>query len=153
MFFEKGRRKGCFYGFNNQEKNDEVYGPEGTSYAFEYRIHDTRLGRFLSVDPLEADFPWYTPYQFAGNKPIWCIDIEGKEDGIATTLMVNAWEKQDKKYLEGEISYEELKEQRYRSQMAFGIGGVMGITGAAILIIAPEAWAACLLLQESHGDL
>jgi len=30
-FFEKGRRKGCFYGFNGKEKIDEQYGIEGTA--------------------------------------------------------------------------------------------------------------------------
>ena len=45
------------------------------------RIYDTRLGRFLSVDPLTRKYPWYTPYQFAGNMPIWAIDIDGGEPG------------------------------------------------------------------------
>ena len=43
------------------------------------RIYDPRIGRFLSVDPLTKDFPWYTPYQFAGNAPIKFIDLDGKE--------------------------------------------------------------------------
>jgi len=34
----------------------------------------------LSVDPLTASYPWYTPYQFAGNKPIEAIDIDGLEE-------------------------------------------------------------------------
>ncbi|PSL17786.1 RHS repeat-associated protein [Chitinophaga ginsengisoli] len=46
------------------------------------RVYDPRLGRFLSVDPLTQDFPWYTPYQFAGNKPIWAIDLDGAEELI-----------------------------------------------------------------------
>lgn len=44
------------------------------------RVYDPRLGRFLSVDPIGASFPWYTPYQFAGNKPIFAIDLDGLED-------------------------------------------------------------------------
>ena len=52
-----------------------------------FRIYNPTIGKFLSVDPLAPDYPWYTPYQFAGNKPIWCIDLEGLEpvpttDGI-----------------------------------------------------------------------
>ena len=35
--------------------------------------------RFLSVDPLTGNFPWYTPYQFAGNSPIMAIDLDGLE--------------------------------------------------------------------------
>jgi hypothetical protein len=32
------------------------------------------------VDPLVRDFPWYTPYQFAGNKPVYAIDLDGAEE-------------------------------------------------------------------------
>lgn len=52
---------------------------EGTAYSFEYRIHDARLGRFLSVDPLVRCFPWNSPYSFAENDVVRCIDFEGKE--------------------------------------------------------------------------
>ena len=32
------------------------------------------------MDPLARDYPWYTPYQFAGNKPIQFIDLDGAEE-------------------------------------------------------------------------
>jgi hypothetical protein len=32
------------------------------------------------VDPLTQKYPWYTPYQFAGNKPIKFIDLDGAEE-------------------------------------------------------------------------
>jgi hypothetical protein len=32
------------------------------------------------VDPLTKNYPWYTPYQFAGNKPINSIDLDGLEE-------------------------------------------------------------------------
>lgn len=67
------------FGFNGQEREDEVKG-SGNSYSFAFRIYDARLGRFLSVDPLTKTYPWYTPYQYAGNKPIACIDIDGLEE-------------------------------------------------------------------------
>ena len=43
------------------------------------RIYDPRLGRFLSVDPITADYPYLTPYQFASNTPIQAIDLDGLE--------------------------------------------------------------------------
>jgi RHS repeat-associated protein len=67
--------KGYRYGFQGQERDSEI----GEYYAFEYRIHDTRLGRFLSVDPLYSDYPFYSSYQFASNSPIVAEDIEGLE--------------------------------------------------------------------------
>ena len=49
-----------------------------------FRLYNPSIGRFLSVDPLSPDYPWYTPYQFAGNMPIWAIDIDGLEPGVST---------------------------------------------------------------------
>lgn len=66
------------YGFNGQEKDDEIKG-SGNSYAFEYRIHDPRLGRFLSADPLESEYPWNSHYAFAENRVIDGRDLEGRE--------------------------------------------------------------------------
>ena len=63
------------YGFNGQEKDDEFNG----NYAFEYRILDPRLGRFLSVDPLESEYPWNSTYAFAENRVIDGRDLEGRE--------------------------------------------------------------------------
>ncbi|MFY0602295.1 MAG: hypothetical protein JXR03_21670 [Cyclobacteriaceae bacterium] len=34
----------------------------------------------MSVDPLSPDYPYYTPYQFAGNKPIRYVDLDGLEE-------------------------------------------------------------------------
>ena len=34
----------------------------------------------MSVDPLISNYHWYTPYQYAGNKPIWSLDLDGLED-------------------------------------------------------------------------
>jgi RHS repeat-associated protein len=69
---------GYRWGFNGQDKDNEIKGG-GNSYAFEYRIHDSRLGRFLSVDPLESEYPWNSPYAFAENRAIDGRDLEGRE--------------------------------------------------------------------------
>jgi RHS repeat-associated protein len=66
------------FGFNGQEKDDEIKG-SGNSYEFTFRIYDPRLGRFLSIDPLSASYPWNSPYAFAENRPIDGIDLEGLE--------------------------------------------------------------------------
>jgi RHS repeat-associated protein len=67
------------YGFNGKEHDTDPYG-QGNVYDYGFRIYNPRLGKFLSVDPLSKSFPWYTPYQFSGNKPIWCIDLDGLEE-------------------------------------------------------------------------
>jgi RHS repeat-associated protein len=62
------------YGFNNMEKDEET----GTHH-FKYREDDQDAGRFWSVDPLAAQYPWNSPYAFAENRVIDGIDLEGKE--------------------------------------------------------------------------
>ncbi|MBQ4819099.1 RHS repeat-associated core domain-containing protein [Aquimarina sp. MMG016] len=69
------------YGFQGQEKDDEVKG-EGNSINYTFRMHDPRLGRFFAVDPLTAEYPHYTPYSFSGNKVIHAIELEGLEELI-----------------------------------------------------------------------
>jgi RHS repeat-associated protein len=64
------------YGFQNQETDPEMLGG---SVAFNYRIHDPRIGRFLSVDPLSKEYPWNSSYAFAENNVIAYIDLEGLE--------------------------------------------------------------------------
>ncbi|RYG50322.1 MAG: hypothetical protein EOO01_10970, partial [Chitinophagaceae bacterium] len=66
------------YGFQGQEKDDEVKG-EGNSLDYEFRMHDPRVGRFLSVDPLFKSYPQNSSYAFGQNRVIDGIEIEGLE--------------------------------------------------------------------------
>jgi len=66
------------FAFNGQEKDDEIKG-SGNHLDFKFRGYDSRTGRFWSVDPLVKEYPWYTPFQFAGNTPIQAMDLEGLE--------------------------------------------------------------------------
>ncbi len=42
-------------------------------------MHDPRVGRFFATDPLEKKFPFYSPYQFSANTPIFTVELEGLE--------------------------------------------------------------------------
>ena len=66
------------FGFNGKEKDDKVSGT-GNQYDYGFRIYNPRIAKFLSVDPLTKNYPWYTPYQFAGNTPIQALDLDGLE--------------------------------------------------------------------------
>ncbi|MFM7638349.1 MAG: RHS repeat domain-containing protein [Bacteroidota bacterium] len=66
------------FGYQNQEKDDEIAG-EGNAVIYKYRVHNARLGRFLSIDPLMAKYPHISPYAAFGNNPILFIDVDGKE--------------------------------------------------------------------------
>jgi RHS repeat-associated protein len=64
------------YGFNGKE-NDNEAGEGIQDYGL--RIYDCRLAKFLSVDPLAAEYPWLTPYQFAAGNSISGVDLDGAE--------------------------------------------------------------------------
>jgi len=66
------------YGFQGQEKDDEIKG-EGNSLNYTFRMHDPRVGRFFAVDPLAGKYPFYSPYQFSGNRVIDMVELEGLE--------------------------------------------------------------------------
>ncbi|MFO7656468.1 MAG: RHS repeat-associated core domain-containing protein [Bacteroidales bacterium] len=77
------------YRFNGVEKDDEVYGSTGTLYAFEYRMHDARIGRFWSADLLEAKYSFLSPFNFTNNNPIINREVDGKDWIITTTINNN----------------------------------------------------------------
>jgi len=60
--------------FCGKERDDE-----SGLYYYGARYYMPWTCRFVSVDPLAEKFPFYTPYQYAGNKPINFIDLDGKE--------------------------------------------------------------------------
>ncbi|HRN40917.1 MAG TPA: hypothetical protein PK649_02450 [Vicingus sp.] len=63
------------YGFNGQEKDDEVNGVTGSSYTAEFWQYDSRLGRRWNLDPKPT--PSISSYSaFAGN-PILNSDPKG----------------------------------------------------------------------------
>jgi RHS repeat-associated protein len=77
---QTGRAGGEYrYGFNGKENDKEVKGIEGSHQDYGMRMYDPRVGRFFSADPLKISYPYYTPYQFAGNDPINYIDLDGAE--------------------------------------------------------------------------
>ena len=67
------------YGFNGKEKDDEGEFGSITNYDYGFRIYNPAIAKFLSVDPLTKSYPELTPYQFASNRPIDGIDLDGLE--------------------------------------------------------------------------
>ncbi|WP_452596773.1 RHS repeat-associated core domain-containing protein, partial [Pontimicrobium sp. MEBiC01747] len=78
------------YGFQGQEKDDEIKG-EGNSLNYTFRMHDPRVGRFLSVDPLSASYPHNSPFAFSENRVIDGIELEGLEYLDSDEAMVDAY--------------------------------------------------------------
>jgi RHS repeat-associated protein len=65
------------YGFNGKE-NDKSFDSK-TIQDYGFRLYSPALCKFLSVDPLSPKYPELTPYQFASNRPICAIDLDGLE--------------------------------------------------------------------------
>lgn len=60
------------------EKTDEFYGA-GNEYTTEFRQYDSRLGRWLSLDPLMNKYPDQSPYISFNNNPLYFVDPKGLE--------------------------------------------------------------------------
>ena len=65
------------YGFNGKEMDIETSST--TTYDYGFRIYSPELGRFLSVDPLNASYPWNSTYAFAENDVVRSVDLDGLE--------------------------------------------------------------------------
>ncbi|WP_338731495.1 hypothetical protein [Mangrovimonas cancribranchiae] len=73
-----GSVDGYRYGFQGQEKDDEIKG-EGNSINYKFRMHDPRVGRFFAIDPLFRKYPHNSPYAFSENRLIDGVELEGLE--------------------------------------------------------------------------
>ena len=63
------------YRYVGKERDEET-----GLYYYGARYYAAWIARFVSVDPLQHKYPHYTPYQYAGNKPISYIDLDGLEE-------------------------------------------------------------------------
>jgi RHS repeat-associated protein len=78
------------YGFNGKENDDEVKGSDN-SYDFGARIYDSRIGRWLSLDPLQSKYPALSPYHSFANSPILVVDKDGKENIVYLAISPDAY--------------------------------------------------------------
>ena len=120
------------YGFNGKEKDDDGEFGSITNYDYGFRIYNPAVGKFLSVDPLTREYPWYTPYQFAGNAPIVARDLDGAEPESMVTWQI---ERDNKAYLKGQITEKEY----YDRAKARLFGGTVGL--GVVLVWEGGAWA------------
>lgn len=67
-------RSAYLYGFNGQEKDDEVSGA-GNSYTAEFWQYDSRLGRRWNIDPVV--YAWQSSYAAFNNNPVYFADPSG----------------------------------------------------------------------------
>ena len=63
------------FGYTGHEKENDL--AEGV-YTTEYRLLDTRLGRWMSVDPLFGKYPGMSSYNYCGGNPVIMVDMDGR---------------------------------------------------------------------------
>lgn len=86
------------FGFNGQEKVDEVNGSTGTHNTAQFWEYDTRIGVRWNRDPITM--PWHSPYAVLNGNPIAFVDPQGDSPfgflgkffrGIGNTLRGDSW--------------------------------------------------------------
>ena len=85
------------FGFNGQEKVDEVKGVNGSHYTAMFWEYDSRVGRRWNVDPLASKMPGWSLYAAMADNPIMMIDLDGQIPWPVNTkykkesFRVNSW--------------------------------------------------------------
>ena len=64
------------FGLNGKEKQAELISDE---YDFGARLYEARLGKWISLDPLQAKHAEESPYLYTGGNPIYFIDPDSKD--------------------------------------------------------------------------
>lgn len=101
----------------------------------EKRLDNTTGKRFLSVDPLTSSFPWYSPYQFAGNKPIIAVDLDGLEEYIVINYYTRMKELERTNIITlTHRNSKELVDMQMRASMGNGRLGSLEAQGKKVLV-------------------
>jgi len=98
----------------------------------------------LSIDPLTKSYPWYTPYQFAGNQPIVAIDMDGLEP-LWSTVDSHRAERESLHKLYGES---EGDRQFNINRKGEAIGSVVGVAGGFTILSLPSAGSVASLFYR-----
>lgn len=110
------------FGFNGQEKDDEVSG-NGNSNTAEFWQYDTRVGRRYNVDPIVKEYE--SSYSNIGDNPIWFVDPKGADTIYASkNAETGIWEIYKKQIAEGNdifrITYINYSRQYIFSEGEYG---------------------------------
>ncbi len=68
------------YNFTGKERDVDT----GYDY-FGARYYDSRIGRWMSVDPLVEKYPGLSPYNYVANNPLLLIDKKGDSVSVITS--------------------------------------------------------------------
>ena len=86
---------------------------EDNAINYTFRMHDARIGRFLSIDPLAQKYPWNSPYAFSENRVVDAVELEGLE-------MIPTWGLEYQ-----HISVEQATKARFYEAAGLGVGAAI----------------------------
>jgi len=127
-----------------------VDGGIGSKVAFKYRVHNSSIGRFLSVDPLAASYPWNSPYAFSENRVIDGIDLEGREYSSQHSMQFSAAANREAGNTEvaNQIEIELARQQQFNQTMLLPlVETVAGFTPIGLVVDFKD-----LITQIKSGD-
>ena len=135
------------FGFNGKEHDSEAKGWQN-QIDYGMRIYDPRVGRFLSVDPITRQYPQLTPYQYASNRPIDGVDLDGLEWSPAAMGAGAQWAENHlhKKAMQGDKKAQEYYNSLISARIKLGLGQ-FGL--ATSLLVGPYVgnWAAGTIIR------
>jgi RHS repeat-associated protein len=134
------------YGFNGQEKSDEIKG-EGNLYSAEYWEYDSRTGRRWNLDPVPNE--GISDYATFGNNPISNVDPNGAYffGWLGSTSEQRKGAKAFAKETGGEVKNITSKNVR----VDFGVGTNMQNSGVGTTTFYKDVFAK-LFGKETHSD-
>jgi len=109
-------------------------------YDYGFRFYDPQLGRFVCSDPLADKFHWVSPYNYAENRPIDCVDLWGLQ---AQTIVTQSMQlhypeaMRDKEFIRG-----------YNDAIKAGINTAIGFTPADLVVDIKDG-----ISDARNGDL
>jgi RHS repeat-associated protein len=114
------------FGFNGMEKDNELKGI-GNSLDFGARMYDSRVARWMSIDPSASKYPSLSPYNAFENNPISLVDrngedaeyyIKGNQITVKSTIYLVNGTELDRRHIKTEI------DKIYRPQSFKAYNGV-----------------------------
>jgi RHS repeat-associated protein len=99
--------EGYRFGFNGKENDNEIKGT-GNSVDFGNRIYDSRLGRFLSVDPHANHYSEISPFASFMNNPIFFVDPDGRDVKPTKSFLETEYGKVYQKLRDNNDSYNDI---------------------------------------------
>ncbi|MDD3280736.1 MAG: LysM domain-containing protein [Bacteroidales bacterium] len=115
----------------------------------------------LSVDPLQFKYPHYTPYQYAGNKPISYIDLDGGEEALMHWLIPPVNPKTPAGYISRDVAqktknFSESRTGKVLKGAQNTVFGVVGVFISGVYILGTDGAGAALggviAMQFSLGE-